>query len=181
MAADVSEAGPSGQPPALTAAVCHGQGTAHTPQPHSQMEEERQARAGVATRPWAVCRGSRSCGGSQWISLPPFANSVLTHCHRPGSGVSGLVVWGKLPQAQGSGLRCHSPLWVGPVMHLICLQAWVQTPTLQTGAQVFWHRCPMHRILLHRACCAQGRGPCLLAEEDDAPLRPKELHVPMAR
>lgn len=132
-------------------------------------------RAGVATQPWAVCRGSRSWGGSQWISLPPFANSVLTHGHRLGWGVSGLVVWGKLPQAQGSGQRRHPPLWVGPVMPLIWLQAWVQIPTLQTGALVFWHRCPMDGILLHRACCAQGGGSCLLAEEDDALLRPKEL------
>lgn len=90
-------------------------------------------------------------------------------------GCQGLVVWGKLPQTQGSGQRCHPPLWVGPVIPLIWLQAWVQTPTLQIGALVFWHRCPMDGILLHRACCAQGGGPCLLAEEDDALLRPKEL------
>lgn len=137
----------------------------------------------MATRPWAVCRGSRSCGGSQQILLPPFANSVSTHSQRvrPGWGVSGLVVWGDLPPAQGFGLRCNPPLWVGPVMPLIWLQAWVQTATLQTGAQVFRHRCPMDGILLHRACCAQGGGSCLLVEEDDALLRPKELHVPMAR
>lgn len=32
-----------------------------------------------------------------------------------------------------------------------------------------------------RACYAQGGGSCLLAEEEDALLIPKELHVPMAR
>lgn len=66
-------------------------------------------------------------------------------------------------------------------MPLIWLQAWVQTPTIQAGAQVFWHRYPMDGVLLHGACCAQDGGSCLLAEEDDALLRPKVLHILMAR